>query len=96
MLEKEIEEKMRGEITQHGGLFLKFISPSMAGVPDRIAITAEGRIIFVELKRDGGKISPVQRYVHKLLRQRHVEVRTVIGMKEGMELVKEVFGGDAK
>ncbi len=96
MSEKEIETKMREKIKARGGLFIKFVSPGAAGVPDRIAITPHGRIIFVELKREGGVISPLQKFVHKQLRMRHVDVRTVTGLQEGMDFVREVFGGDVK
>ena len=90
MSENEIEAKMRKTFKVHKVLFVKFISPSMTGVPDRIVITPNGRIIFVELKRDGGVISPMQKYVHRLLRRYHVEVRVVIGFREAMQFVEEV------
>lgn len=90
MTEKEIEDKMRKKLKAHGGLCIKFTSPSMSGVPDRIVIMPHGRIIFVELKREGGVISERQKYVHKLLRKCHVEVRVVIGLREAMGFVEGV------
>ena len=90
MRESEIEEKMRKRFKAYKILFIKFLSPSMVGVPDRIVITPHGRIIFVELKREGGVISPMQKYIHKLLRKYHVEVRVVIGLREAMGFVEGV------
>lgn len=38
MREKEIEAKLKKEVEKVGGLALKFISPGVAGVPDRIVL----------------------------------------------------------
>jgi hypothetical protein len=60
MLEKEIEKKLRTAVKQIGGIALKFVSPGMAGVPDRLVLLPSGRIYFVELKRHGEKMRPLQ------------------------------------
>lgn len=60
MLEKEIEKKLRTAVKQIGGIALKFVSPGMAGVPDRLVLLPNGRIYFVELKRQGEKMRPLQ------------------------------------
>ena len=39
MIENDIEKYLVRRVKQMGGLALKFVSPSMAGVPDRIVIT---------------------------------------------------------
>ena len=56
MLEKEIERRMVQMVKQRGGLCYKFVSPSNPGVPDRIIITPDGKIIFVELKTEIGRL----------------------------------------
>ena len=38
MQERQIERNLR-EVKSLGGLALKFVSPGMAGVPDRIVLT---------------------------------------------------------
>jgi RecB family exonuclease len=68
MKEKEIEEKLRREVKSMGGLALKFISPGMSGVADRIVLLPEGRIAFIELKAPGKKMRPLQ-----LKRKRQLE-----------------------
>ena len=50
MLEKTIERHLVNGVKKLGGLCYKFTSPSTQGVPDRIIITAQGRVIFAELK----------------------------------------------
>lgn len=90
IVESEIENKMRRKLKEYGGLCIKFVSPSGSGVPDRIVILPNGRIIFVELKREGGIVSERQKYIHKKLRKLNVDVRVVIGMEQAMEFVREV------
>jgi hypothetical protein len=93
MLEKEIEAKMRKAVKKHGGIFLKFVSPSETGVPDRIVIRG-GRVIFMELKQDGEQPTARQRYVHRKLRAQGADVRVVIGEKQAQEFIREVFCDD--
>ena len=47
------------------------------GAPDRILIMPEGRIVFVEVKTKGGKLSAIQKVVHATLRDHGCEVRVV-------------------
>ena len=54
MIEKDIEKYLVRQVKQMGGLALKFVSPSMAGVPDRIVMIPKGTIYFAELKRPNG------------------------------------------
>ena len=39
---------------------LKFVSPGMNGVPDRIVLMPDGKMAFVELKAPGKKPRPLQ------------------------------------
>ena len=60
MLEKDIEKYLVKCVAQAGGKAYKFVSPSNRGVSDRIVCLPDGTTHFVELKRPGGKISPLQ------------------------------------
>ena len=60
MLEKNIEQALIRAVRNTGGLCLKFVSPGWDGAPDRICLWPGGRIAFVELKRPGGKVRPLQ------------------------------------
>ena len=60
MREKQIEKKLVEAVGKHGGLCPKFISPGLAGVPDRIVLLPGGHMAFVELKAPGGKLRPLQ------------------------------------
>ncbi len=60
MLEKQIEQKLIKAVKAMGGLALKFISPGMYGVPDRLVLLPKGRIAFVEVKAPGKHMRPLQ------------------------------------
>lgn len=60
MLESEIEKALITEVKKHGGLALKFISPGMSGVPDRLILIKGGKLAFIELKAPRKKMRPLQ------------------------------------
>lgn len=68
MREKTIEQKLVDAVRNAGGYALKFVSPGLAGVPDRIVLLPGGRLFFVELKAPGQKPRPVQRHRMETLR----------------------------
>ncbi len=94
MLEKTIERHLVNGIKRLGGLCYKFTSPGTLGVPDRIIITAHGRVIFAELKTDTGRLSRLQEYVINQMLQRHVDVRVLYGLEQVKELLKEIENND--
>lgn len=53
MRESSIESRLRTEAAKRGGLALKFVSPGVDGVPDRLLLMPGGRCAFVELKAPG-------------------------------------------
>lgn len=60
MLEKVIENYLRMRIKELGGICYKFVSPGNSGVPDRICVMRDGKIIFVECKQPNGRLSVLQ------------------------------------
>lgn len=58
--EKAIENKLRKATKDMGGIALKFISPGMSGVPDRLILFPGKRMAFVEVKAPGMKLRPLQ------------------------------------
>ncbi|QCH27818.1 VRR-NUC domain-containing protein [Clostridium tyrobutyricum] len=60
MREKDIEQMLIREVRKRNGLALKFISPGINGVPDRLVLLPGGRMAFVELKAPGRKMRPIQ------------------------------------
>ena len=68
MREKEIEQKFTLTVKQAGGLALKFVSPGMSGMPDRIVLLPGGHTAFVEVKVPGKVPRPLQEARHRMLR----------------------------
>lgn len=73
MRESKIEKYLKDETEKLGGLCLKFTS-SIRGVPDRIVLLPEGKIYFVELKNEQGKLSVPQKYLHKKFKRLGIHV----------------------
>ncbi len=90
MLEKTIERHLIEGVRKLGGLCYKFVSPGTQGVPDRIIITAQGKIIFAELKTNKGMLSKIQEYVIGQMLLRHVDVRVLYGLEQVKELLAEI------
>lgn len=91
MKESAIESRLVRLVRERGGLCYKFVSPGNTGVPDRIVITPTGRIIFVELKTQAGRLSALQKWQHRELEQRGAEVRVLKGMDQVQQFVEEVM-----
>ena len=54
---------------KRGGIALKLVCPSFAGMPDRLILLPDGHIGFAELKAPGKKPRPLQLSRHRLLRE---------------------------
>ncbi len=61
MLERDVESKIGDFAKKRGCLYYKFTSPAKRAVPDRMIITPEGVIGFLEIKAQGKKPTALQR-----------------------------------
>jgi len=68
MREKDLERKLCDGVKNLGGRAVKFTSPYVTGMPDRLVLLPGGRCFFVEIKTREGRLSPVQRKRHGQLR----------------------------
>ena len=91
MLEKEIERRMVQTVRERGGLCYKFVSPSNPGVPDRIIITPNGQVVFVELKTETGRLAKIQAWQLDEMRKRGADVRVANGWPAVKALLEEVL-----
>ncbi|CDL85380.1 VRR-NUC domain-containing protein [Xenorhabdus szentirmaii] len=66
--EDVIEKHLVNEVKKAGGIAYKFVSPGRRGVPDRIVVLPNGRVVFVECKAPGEKPRPDQLREHERLR----------------------------
>lgn len=83
-LEKQIEKYLRLRVEERKGVCMKFVSPGQDGVPDRTVIMPGGRVYFVELKTQTGKLSRIQKYQLKRLIDLD-QICSVIYGKEGVK-----------
>lgn len=91
--ERDVERYLIKECEKRGWLCWKFVSPGRRGVPDRIVIRP-GSVAFVEVKRKGGRVSPLQiRRIEELIRLL-IPARVVKTKGEIDEMIREWEGRD--
>lgn len=66
--EKTLEHSLVEKIRQRGGICLKLQGNMYAGMPDRLILLPEGRMVFVELKSEGIRPRKLQLVRHEELR----------------------------
>ena len=91
MREQYIEFKLKSEIKALGGMALKFVSPGMVGVPDRIVFAPGGKVYLVELKAPGKTLSPKQVKMAALLGKLGHQVRVIDSMEGIKEFINEIY-----
>ena len=96
LTEKAIERLFVRKVQERGGLSYKFVSPGNIGVPDRIVITPSGEVLFVELKTETGRLSPVQEHQLERLRRQNCNAIVLYGKEEVEKAVTAIFGGAEK
>ncbi|XBX05730.1 VRR-NUC domain-containing protein [Enterocloster clostridioformis] len=60
MRENVIERQLAMAVKKMGGMAVKFVSPGLDRVPDRIVLLPNKKMAFVELKAPGKKLRPLQ------------------------------------
>lgn len=91
MRESQIEARLAKEVKARGGMCMKFISPGLPGVPDRIVLTPNGHVYFVELKTEIGRLAKIQKWLIGEMRERGADVRVVKGLDAVKDFLKEAF-----
>ena len=87
MLEKVIEKKLVRVVKENGGLCIKMASMYYKGIPDRLILTADGRLMFVETKRPGEQLRPEQVAWQKKLQGMKFKA-VMIDSVENLEAIK--------
>ena len=93
MREKVIEQKLVQAVKKAGGLAIKFTSPGLSGMPDRLVILPECQVAFVEVKALGLKPRPLQIRRHELLRRLGCKVYVLDDAARIPELVARMMEG---
>ncbi len=90
MLEKVIEKYLVEQVKKRGGMCEKFVSVGKPSVPDRIITMQGGRIFFVEVKSNTGKVTEGQALDHAMRRKLGCEVH-VVNSKETVDAFIQSF-----
>lgn len=85
MRESVIERKLVTEVKKRGGLAVKFVSPGLDGVPDRLVLFPGGKMAFVELKAPGKNMRTIQ--------ERRARQLTALGFRVYCVDNNEMIGG---
>lgn len=80
MRERDIEKILKDEVKNLGGRAYKWVSPGNSGVPDRIVVFPGRPPVFVELKTETGKLTPLQEAQIKRLRELGQDVSVIRGI----------------
>lgn len=90
MLEKTIEKKLTTAVKKAGGIAPKFVSPSFAGMPDRLVFLPDGKFGMVELKSPKKKPRPLQKSRHRMLKRLGFKVYVIDDVNQIGGVVDEI------
>ena len=90
MREREVEHQLVMETEKAGGKAVKFISPSFAGMPDRLVLLGDGKMGFVEVKAPGQKPRPLQLKRHAMLRRLGYRVFVLDAIEEIPAILEDI------
>ena len=80
-LERDIERRVSELAKKSGWLSFKFVSPAQRGVPDRIFMK-DGRIVFIEFKAPGKKLTDLQDHIVRKMVDAGCEVHVCDNVKD--------------
>ena len=80
MTESKIQKKISDHYTKNGWIVVKLMKTSVNGIPD-LMVMKNGVTKFIEVKKKGGKISELQKYRIKQLREQNFEAVVMDGIE---------------
>ncbi|MDF2902385.1 MAG: hypothetical protein K0S25_23 [Bacillus sp. (in: firmicutes)] len=90
MKEGPLERRLKKEVERLGGKALKFTSPGLSGVPDRLVLIPCGRLVFVEMKAPGEPLRPLQEKRKRELEALGFKVYKIDSLATIEEFIREV------
>ena len=80
--EQKVQTKRIKELESQGYYVIKLIKTNKNGIPDIIALHPEKGVLFSEIKRADGKLSPLQKYRIEELKQKGFNVEVHYGTSD--------------
>jgi hypothetical protein len=88
--EKTIERKLREACTARGGVCIKLLTDQYIGLPDRMCLFPNRKVVFAEIKSTGKKPRKIQQVVHDRLRGLGFDVRVIDRLEQIKNLIDDV------
>lgn len=95
MREREVESYLIKKVRDMGMACMKFIPDQVNGMPDRMVLLPGSRVLWVELKTKGGKLSEIQKLRHAELKKLGHDVVVVWNKEQVDELVQSLSSTSA-
>ncbi len=90
MRERTVEQHLVNGLKKIGIPCIKFIPDLRRGMPDRIIMLPDSRVIWCETKTQGGEVEPIQKARHRELRKAGQRVEIVWSTAEADNLIEEI------
>lgn len=80
MTEQQIQSKRIKQLEQSGYYVIKLIKTNKNGIPDLVAIPPRSRVLFSEVKTPTGRLSKLQEFRIKELKERGIRTEVFRGL----------------
>lgn len=89
--EKDVERRLVELVKINNGLCIKLLCDQLTGLPDRMCLFPEHKIIFVELKTTGRKPKRIQVYIHNKLKALGFRVEVIDTIKGVEDFISSII-----
>lgn len=79
MTEQQIQSKLIKELEAQDYYVIKLVKTNKNGIPDLVAIPRDSDVKFFEVKTSIGKVSKLQEYRHKELKEHGIYIEVYRG-----------------
>lgn len=89
--EKLVERKLVELVKINNGMCIKLLCDQLIGLPDRLCLFPNHKIVFVETKTTGQKPRRIQAYMHKKLRALGFRVEVIDSVEGVNEFIEDII-----
>ena len=89
--EKLVERKLVELVKINNGMCIKLLCDQLIGLPDRLCLFPNHRIVFVETKTTGQKPRRIQAYMHKKLRALGFRVEVIDSVEDVINFIEDIM-----
>lgn len=89
--EKLVERKLVELVKINNGMCIKLLCDQLIGLPDRLCLFPNHKIVFVETKTTGQKPRRIQAYMHKKLRALGFRVEVIDSVEDAINFVEDIM-----